>query len=289
MRKTNKNLTKQILTLMLAFVMVFTGMGIGSWGVDAAWADENPSIKLPDGCQIVSEYNDGNENYPTYCYVVRVPKTISELPAVIDDWEMAYCNGACCEDLINGKFSFVTHKECILEDETKNDEVKWAEKDSYDFYSAAFSKDNYFVNLYLYQSNNTYNPDEKPIEADKTKLNDLINSVTGENEKNWHRENDRYNGSEQTSTNGFWKDMKIELAKAETINGQNDAIQDAVDRAADRLQSAIANLIPKTQLNATKLYEAVQAHGNYPEEFLENCTDVSAGISGRRNENSKCA
>ena len=24
---------------MLAFVMVFTGMGIGSWGVDEAWAD----------------------------------------------------------------------------------------------------------------------------------------------------------------------------------------------------------------------------------------------------------
>ena len=35
---TNKNLTKQILTLALAFVMVFTGMGIGSWGVDTAWA-----------------------------------------------------------------------------------------------------------------------------------------------------------------------------------------------------------------------------------------------------------
>ena len=41
MRKTNKNLTKQILTLVLTFVMVFTGMGIGSWGVDTAWADEN--------------------------------------------------------------------------------------------------------------------------------------------------------------------------------------------------------------------------------------------------------
>ena len=38
MRKTNKNLTKQILTLMLAFVMVFTGMRIGNWGVDEAWA-----------------------------------------------------------------------------------------------------------------------------------------------------------------------------------------------------------------------------------------------------------
>ena len=31
---------KQFLTLMLAFVMVFTGMGIGSWGMDTAWADE---------------------------------------------------------------------------------------------------------------------------------------------------------------------------------------------------------------------------------------------------------
>ena len=37
---TNKNLTKQILTLMLAFGMVFTGMGFGSWGIDTAWADE---------------------------------------------------------------------------------------------------------------------------------------------------------------------------------------------------------------------------------------------------------
>ena len=46
MRKTNKKLTKQILTLMLAFVMVFTGMGIGSWGVDQAWADEDSFSKI---------------------------------------------------------------------------------------------------------------------------------------------------------------------------------------------------------------------------------------------------
>ena len=47
MRKTkNKNFTKQILTLMLAFVMVFTGMGIGSWGVDQAWADEDSFSKI---------------------------------------------------------------------------------------------------------------------------------------------------------------------------------------------------------------------------------------------------
>ena len=45
---TNKNLTKQILTLMLAFVMVFTGMSIGSWGVDMAWA-EGPAPSGVDG------------------------------------------------------------------------------------------------------------------------------------------------------------------------------------------------------------------------------------------------
>ncbi len=33
----SKKSMKQFLTLMLAFVMVFTGMGIGSWGVDTAW------------------------------------------------------------------------------------------------------------------------------------------------------------------------------------------------------------------------------------------------------------
>ena len=48
----SKKSMKQFLTLMLAFVMVFTGMGIGSWGVDAAWASEvytvNDVIGIPE-------------------------------------------------------------------------------------------------------------------------------------------------------------------------------------------------------------------------------------------------
>ena len=36
----SKKSMKQFLTLMLAFIMVFTGMGIGSWGVDTAWASD---------------------------------------------------------------------------------------------------------------------------------------------------------------------------------------------------------------------------------------------------------
>ena len=53
---TNKNLTKQILTLMLAFVMVFSSMGIGSWGVDTAWATgesgSSPTSTVWDGTTI---------------------------------------------------------------------------------------------------------------------------------------------------------------------------------------------------------------------------------------------
>lgn len=75
-----------------------------------------------------------------------------------------------------------------------------------------------------------------------------------------------------------------------------DATQKQVDDAAatldqsnpnSELSKAIANLIPKSQLNATKLYEAVQSRGNYPEEFLENCTDVSAVAYREIAENAK--
>ena len=65
---TNKNLTKQILTLMLAFVMVFTGMSIGSWGVDMAWA-EGPAPSGVDGNIAWSLDSDGT---------LTISKTASE-------------------------------------------------------------------------------------------------------------------------------------------------------------------------------------------------------------------
>ena len=47
MERTKKaNSIRKLLTLMLAFVMVFTGMGFGSWGVDQAWADEDNFSKI---------------------------------------------------------------------------------------------------------------------------------------------------------------------------------------------------------------------------------------------------
>ena len=78
MRKINKNLTKQILTLMLAFVMVFTGMGIGSWGVDTAWAEEKPFeaiiLTLKDGTTY--EFIPNFEDYTAVCETEMIPTYI---------------------------------------------------------------------------------------------------------------------------------------------------------------------------------------------------------------------
>ena len=90
------------------------------------------------------------------------------------------------------------------------------------------------------------------------KLQVEIEKVTGGNEANWYRENDRYNGRD-TSTNGFWMDMQAALTAANNCI-KNPETQEIVDAAKASLSNAISKLIPITQVNATGLYEAVQAY-----------------------------
>ena len=103
-----------------------------------------------------------------------------------------------------------------------------------------------------------------------------IKKVTGDNEANWHRENDRYNGRD-TSTNGFWMDMQAALAVANNCIG-NPGTQDIVDAAKASLSDAISKLIPTTQVNATGLYEAVQAYEKLNE------SDYTSGSWALRSE-----
>ena len=70
MRKTNKNLTKKILTLMLAFVMVFTGMGIGNWGVDTAWADSIYTIDMAEHNTQIGTFTVNQKPYPVYEVII---------------------------------------------------------------------------------------------------------------------------------------------------------------------------------------------------------------------------
>ena len=63
---------------MLAFVMVFTGMGIGSWGVDTAWADENQpfsAIVVTKGSASY-EFIPNFSNYTAVCTTGNIPDKI---------------------------------------------------------------------------------------------------------------------------------------------------------------------------------------------------------------------
>ena len=112
MRKTNKNLTKQILTLMLAFVMVFTGMGIGSWGVDKAVALTSQDVVF------LSTAKAGSPKYQIEpiagqekSYNVWIPDSAKQLAFLnienFTEADTVKYNVGKGEKIFNGKINFV--------------------------------------------------------------------------------------------------------------------------------------------------------------------------------------
>ena len=91
--------------------------------------------------------------------------------------------------------------------------------------------------------------------ADTTELANEVARVTGENAKNWHQTNDKWNGK-TWSEKGFWNELTAPLAIAQEMVEKGSS-ELAVKDATAALQAAIANLIPTTQVNATALYEAL--------------------------------
>ena len=80
-----------------------------------------------------------------------------------------------------------------------------------------------------------------------------------------YQENDRRNGKtvlpkdKSNPTRGFWYEMTKEGGPLEKAQGTFSS-QNAVDKALNNLQAAIAELIPSTRVNATLLYEALETH-----------------------------
>ena len=75
---------------MLAFVMVFTGMGIGSWGVDEAWAEEDSFSKIAKinytaydkkGKKIIAAYSftTDNEECTATCKTIESYRSLSKI------------------------------------------------------------------------------------------------------------------------------------------------------------------------------------------------------------------
>ena len=282
MRKTNKNLTKQILTLMLAFVMVFTGMGIGSWGVSEAWADATIPVltiqKNANNKEIEVVSNAGTE-------LVSIEKKNAEITI----------NGKTTSTLyvatINSGTKFVL-KNTIANLRTKNG--YWnaensqtirafikGEEYAYDSDLCKSLKTNEAI-LEKLNLNEAYTSNcgayyfvgisnagmtasvliqikEKAAPIDKSALETVIGSADAIVAKSagYYTEDDRYNGK-SSSADGFWNDMKSALSAAKNIYSSADSSQEQINRVTDTLTAAIANLIPTSQLNATKLYEALR-------------------------------
>ncbi len=111
--------------------------------------------------------------------------------------------------------------------------------------------------------------------ADKSALNAAIaGAPNAEKDQTYYHTNDRYNGTD-TSVKGFWADMEAVVNAAKAVQADPLATQDEVDAAAaslkqdepnSALKKAISKLIPSTQANTTKLYEALQGIRNLPTE-----------------------
>ena len=106
--------------------------------------------------------------------------------------------------------------------------------------------------------------------GDTTQLDALIKSAPTDG---YYTENDRYNAkTKATSKKSFWAEYQSALQKAATVNSKENVTQIEVDNALNALNSAMANLIPTTQVNPTILYERLK---NYTGVFYENATSYT--------------
>lgn len=288
MEKTKKQRTiNKLLTLMLAFVMVFTGMGIGSWGVDTAWADTITitfsATGISEGCYDnvidLTDIEIGSTKIAKL-YIKNVDinndfRIGSLLTSNTDVSAVVGIDGTAVSGS-SGRFKPATKQYYTLKDTqlgkapTNKEQLQTILKEYYtkncnagleNYYFLGFTGSN-FTEKYglLIQITGSLEP------LDRSKIDELIKTVW-DGEKytdNFYKESDRYNGSvsmerdNQNPTNGFWYELTKAGGTLETAKGAF-AKQDECDVAYKNLQSAITNLIPKTEVNATALYEAAQS------------------------------
>lgn len=101
--------------------------------------------------------------------------------------------------------------------------------------------------------------------TDKTALDTAIKAAKNLNSDTYYTEGDRYNGSKESKT-GFWAELQAQLTKSESVFNSGKSLQEEIDAAASALQAAIANLIPKAQVNPTGLYETLNQYADEDEK-----------------------
>lgn len=166
MEKTKKaNSIRKLLTLMLTFVMVFTGMGIGSWGVDEAWADSivhyyptitysgqdgsEKTVTLTDAQSIgtwsyMSPANDSDLfllELPSGSEISRI--TIEELSDYTQEWEITGSLAYCTIEDQYPQISDITTNAGLLQ---KEQFINCAVNEAEDNYGYILSEDEFGLN-----------------------------------------------------------------------------------------------------------------------------------------------
>ena len=263
---------KQFLTLMLAFVMVFTGMGIGSWGVSEAWADEISKATL----RLQTKAYDAELGCTEYVYVYTIPDEAIEINVTLDKGiNDTIMNGVTYEELdnnlykrtdnVNYQIKIADAIQCsTIEGLVGNslEEAGWNGIGEYYYiYGYPIEDENDILDIIFVRESKA--PKDQGT-VDKTELQNLIDSLIPQS--GYYTENDRWNGTCE-SEKGFFAELLEIVKSAQLVLEDENATKTLVDYEVEylkqeetqrKLQSAIANLIPKTEVNATALYESIQ-------------------------------
>ena len=299
MRQTkNKNLKKQILTLMLAFVMVFTGMGIGSWGVDEAWADEVNvyKIDLSEHQNQVGTYTIDEVAYPVYEVFVGAQYDAFVLKKNVITMDDGYRWPFNVFTAVTGGSGGTTNEDGdIAIDETVMTE---AEK----FYDSAKTIIEFSAGRDVSTENRSLLfripagkgikrkkivaflviniQKETEIVVDEKTLVDEIRKAEQLKKNDYYLDTAKYNGKEY-SDNGFWEKMEFTLDETKKLfvesnveKGLLDVTEEQLAKAYKKLKRSIENLIPVTEANTTVLYEALQDCPKINESFSYNAESL---------------
>lgn len=239
------------------------------------YAESPPTIKVPAGYEIVAQYGsgytytaNGNEEKLLFdTYIVRVPTDTTVIANVIPSFDISHCECSThdWDNLDENTYEFDNGYDLTIHSGCKEPEptiyVPWEKSDLYDFYGVLYSDKNYenIIQVYFFLANA-----DSGETVDKTKLSELLNTVT-DNNTNYYLSNDRYNGNPaETITDkrsGFWAEFTAvngPRARAQRILA-SDVPQADIDDTVVALRVAISKLIPTTRANTTLLHEAIEA------------------------------
>ena len=249
-------------------ILIYTG-GNGKMDAEAILAT------TPIGTCTVDLTGDGAETYPLR--FKKVGADVSALTAADNEWSF-YDTATTAE--LSRNFAEAARNDTFFKACVKayNDNKAGIETDT------VLSNDADHLLMYAYNSSTEdyymllleWEKGVELTDEQKKPLADLLDTVTGENEQNWYQSGDRWNGKTASKT-GFWAEFTAAngpRAKAQKVL-ETAATEEQITAAVAALQAAIANLIPTSQLNPTKLYEAVQQYKSYTDEWFENFTENS--------------